>query len=165
MKLATLIFYMTLFSLFCGGCVTVSMGTKSGKRASGVEYKEPMSPFERDSREDVDAAWKNTKNGNLISFLSDCQDPSDPPLDQIVGSVISDLSQLKIMNESSLTYQGRAAKRVHAAGTVDGVPSEIDLLAFKRNHCIYILTYVGVSSSFQENHETFDRFLQRFRAP
>lgn len=156
----------SLSVLLCSGCVTVNLGQGGkGKRAEGVEIREPASPFEADKRDDVDAAWKNPKNGNVISYLSDCKDPSDPPLDNIVQGVISGLTELQIDSKESTMHQGREARRVAATGKVDGVLSAIDLMVFKRNTCIYILTYVGVKKSFPENRAEFGRFVEGFRAP
>jgi hypothetical protein len=152
--------------LLCSGCVTVNLGnTNKGKKAAGVSYKDPAGPFQKEAREDVDAAWKNPKNGNVISFLSDCKDPSDPPLEHIVQGVISGLTDLKVDSTDTAMYQGREARRVVAGGKVDGVPSAIDLLVFKRNMCIYILSYVGVKKAFAENRGDFEKFIEGFKAP
>jgi hypothetical protein len=162
----------TTFLLFMGtalftGCVSVSLGGGSGgsKRAEGVHLREPGKPFGKEPRTDVDGAWKNEANGNLISYLSDCQDSTDPSLDSIVQGATMGLSDLHVESSDSPTIQDREARRVVATGKVDGVPSKIDLLAFKRNRCIYILTYVGVLKAFDQDHAHFDRFIQGFRAP
>jgi hypothetical protein len=147
------------------GCVTVKLAGESGKKAAGVEYKQPDKPFEKDSRPEVDLAWKNGRNGNVISYISDCNDPADPPLAQILSGVLSGLSDLKTLEETTPVIQGREGERVHASGKVDGVPTEIDLLTFKRNHCIYILSYVGVKKSFNEDRAEFTKFIDGFRAP
>lgn len=148
------------------GCVTVKMANDgTGKRAEGVAFAEPKNPFAREDRKEVDAAWKNPANGNVISYISDCADPTDPSLEQIVGGVLTGLSELKVNAEETTTVQGREGRRVHASGKVDGVPSEIDLLAFKRNHCIYILTYVGVKRSFPDDRGAFAKFIEGFRVP
>lgn len=159
---ATLIFFMILLT---GGCVSVNLGTSRTHRAEGVRYSEPKSPFVKQDLDAVDAAWKNPRNGAVISYLSECQDPLDPPLDQIVSGVLNGLSQLRVEQEETLTFQEREARRVRAEGRVDGVPSLIDLLVFKRNHCIYILSYVGVKDAFAAHHSEFDRFLRGFRVP
>lgn len=164
MRKTTSIFTI-VFALTLASCVTVKLANEPGQKASGVEYKAPPKPFEKDSRNEVDAAWKNSKNGNVISYLSDCNDPTDPPLEQIVAGITSGLADLKVMEESSPMVQDREAKRVHASGKVDGVPSEIELLAFKRNHCIYILSYIGVKKAFSENRAEFNRFVDGFKAP
>jgi hypothetical protein len=159
--------FITVALLVIAGCVSVKLaGTgDTSKRAVGVQFNEPGSPFDREQREGLDGAWKNPKNGNMISYLSDCQDSSDPSLDTIVQNAVAGLSELKFDSTQSPTVQGREARRVVASGKVDGVASKIDMLAFKRNRCIYIVTYVGVAKVFDENHGQFDKFLSGFRAP
>jgi hypothetical protein len=156
---------INLLALTLAGCVSVSFGPKEPKRARDVRYTAPGRPFAPDQREEVDAAWKNAANGNLISFISDCQDDSDPTLDAIVEGALDGLADMKIESTQSPRVQGREGRRVLAAGKVDGVPSKIDLLAFKRNRCIYIVTYVGVQGSFSADHQAFDAFIEGFRAP
>lgn len=160
----TKIFFMFI-SLLHASCVSVNIGSTKVRKAEGVHYSEPKAPFTQVSREEVDAAWRNSRTGNVISFLSDCQDPTDPPLDQIVKGVLSGLTNLDIKSNETLMVQGREGKRVLAQGRVDGVPSSIDLLVFKRNHCIYVLSYVGVDSAFEENRSEFNSFIKGFRAP
>ncbi len=157
---------LILFSLFLSSCVSVKLGTgDETKRATGVEFVEPQSPFRKDDNKQVDASWKHPRSGNSIAFLSDCKDPSDPSLDNIVQGVINGLSELKVESKETVTVQGREGRRVLASGKVDGVPSLIDLLVFKRNQCIYILTNVGVKPAFSENRGDFARFIESFRAP
>lgn len=148
-------------------CVSVKLsGTdNTAKRAVGVTHNEPGKPFTFAENPDVDASWKNAKNGNMISYVSDCKDPSDPPLDNIVAGVVAGITDLKYESREEVTMQGREGRRVLATGKVDGVQSAIDLLVFKRNYCIYILTYAGVKNSFPANREDFNKFIQGFRAP
>lgn len=164
MRNAALIFLSSIFLL--GGCVTVKLDTAGkGKRAEGVAYKDPAKPFVEEKRNDVDAAWKNPKNGNVISYLSDCKDPSDPPLDQIVQGILSGLSDLKVESTESPMIQGREARHILATGKVDGVASGIELVVFKRNMCIYMISYVGVKKALGENRAEFKSFLEGFQAP
>lgn len=163
MRFATLIW--PFIFLLLSACVSVNLGSRQAKRASGVNYSEPNKPFTKESRSDVDGAWKNSKNGNLISFLTDCQDESDPSLDSIVQGTLTGVSALNIEKKDSPTVQGREGRRILASGKVDGVPTQIDLLVFKRDSCIYILSYVGVQSAFAADHSQFDRFVNGFRAP
>ena len=164
-RLATL-FYILMF-VYLNACISVNLGGGSvgGKKSEGVQVAAPTTPFTVQKRMDVDGAWKSEKNGNTISYISDCQDPTDPTLDSIVHDAIAGLVDLKIESSESPTMLSREARRVVASGKVDGVQSKIDLLAFKRNHCIYILTYVGVFSAFTTDHAQFDKFISGFRAP
>jgi len=100
---------LSLIMIVFPGCVNVSLGGHERKQASGVNYSVPKGPFVKDSRSDVDAAWINPKNGNLISFLSDCQDETDPSLTSIVDGTVNGLSELKVESNSSPTVQDREA--------------------------------------------------------
>ncbi len=147
-------------------CVSVSLSPPDeAKRASGVVFKNPHSRFSKESRQDVDAAWKNNANGNVISYLSDCKDPSDPSLDSILQGVLSGVSELQPVSRQTITHQAREARRVVVSGKVDGVPTMMDLMVFKRNQCIYILSYLGVQSSFAADQSQFNTFIEGFRAP
>lgn len=159
-------FFNLLFVFALTSCVSVNIGPSgTTKRASGVEFNEPAKPFSKKSVEDVDAAWKNESNGNSISYVSDCKDATDPSLDQITGGLLGGLSGVKRESDETVTVQGREGKRVLATGKVDGVPTHIDLLVFKRNQCIYILSYVGVSKAFAVDRGAFNKFVEGFRAP
>ncbi len=151
---------------FFTSCVSVNLGGGSaGKRAEGVHIVAPKSPFSKETRADLDGAWINSKSGNTISYLTDCQDNTDPSLDSIVQGAMTGLSDLKIDSTSNEMVQEREARRVVAVGKVDGVPSKIDLMVFRRNHCIYLLSYVGVQKAFEQDHAQFDEFIHGFRAP
>lgn len=163
MKFATTLIITALF--FSAACVSVSLSKPKHKRAEGVQYSEPGSPFSKQSRDDVDAAWKNGNNGNLMSYLTDCSDESDPSLENVLNGTLEGLSDLRIDSKTSPMVQGREGRRVVAAGKVDGVPTKIDLLLFKRDSCIYILTYVGVEKNFEVDHDKFNKFASGFRAP
>jgi hypothetical protein len=159
----TVLIFTTL--LLGTGCVTVKLGGQESQRADGVTFRDPPSPFVRDNRIEVDAAFKNPRNGNVISYLSDCKDPTDPPLDSIVTGVLAGLTEMKTESKEPLQILGREGRRVVAHGKVDGVLSGIELLVFKRNQCVYILSYVGVKDAFSENRADFNRFIEGFRVP
>lgn len=148
-------------------CISVKLsGTGAGaKRATGVQYSNPGNGFVEEANPDVDMAWRHPKSGNVISFISDCQDITDPTLDSIVQGTMSGLNSMKIESTETQTFQGREARRVLASGKVDGVPSKVELVVFKRNSCIYILSYVGVEKTFSQNQSDFDKFTLGFRAP
>lgn len=162
----TTLIYILLFSALFTGCVSVSLSPGGGtKRASGVELKEPGKPFTKQSLEDVDAAWKNELNGNAISYVSDCKDTTDPSLEYIMTGLLGGIRDVKRETDETVTVQGREGKRVLASGKVDGVPTQMDFLVFKRNQCIYILSYVGVQKAFAADRPAFNKFIEGFRAP
>lgn len=156
--------YCILVFILCS-CVSVSVATKKSVHATGVSYGAPALPFERTSGDNVDAIWRNPKNGNAISYLSDCGDDSDPPLPSIESGVLSGLFPYTYQSQSDQKFEGRAARRVQVTGHVDGVPSVVDLLIFKKNSCIFILSYVGTEQYHAADMQRFDKFISRFHAP
>ena len=149
----------------CTSCVSVELGPKHPARAVGVRYTPPPKPFTKASADNVDEIWRNSKNGNAISFLSECNDPADPSLHGIEQGVLSGLYPYTYIAQDDITYESRAARRVQVKGIVDGVPSLVDLLVFKRNNCIYILSYVGLEQQHKRDQKSFEDFISGFHAP
>jgi hypothetical protein len=147
------------------GCVSVSLGPPHPTHSSGVRFTAPPKPFEKSSAENVDEIWRDPKNGNAISYLSECNDPADPTLHAIEQGVLSGLYPYTYISQEDTTYEGRAARRALVKGVVDGVPSLVDLLIFKRNNCLYILSYVGLEQHHHQQQKAFEDFIAGFHAP
>lgn len=156
---------LCIMMLSMGGCVSVQLGGSKSIRAKGITYTKPDSRFEKASADNVDEIWRNPRNGNAISYLSECGDSSDPSLISVEQGVLSGLYPYTYESQKDIMFENRAARRVSVKGVVDGVPSLVDLLIFKRNNCLYILSYVGLEQHHQEDLKVFDRFTQGFHAP
>src|SRR5687767_3954464 len=98
-----------LTSFAITGCVSVSIGGNEPKRAQDVRFTAPPQPFQQEDRADVDMSWRHRDNGNAISFLSDCQDATDPDLDTIANGVFSGLNDLTYTSRDTLEYRKREA--------------------------------------------------------
>lgn len=146
-------------------CVSIDISKNESKKANGISYNSPSHGFEEISSESVDKGWRNPTNGNTITFLSDCQNLYDPTLIAIETGVVSGLQNLKLQSLKEKMYNGRASRQAMYSGEVDGIPSQISIMTFKKNGCIYVITYVAIAKNFSENREDFELFLQEFRAP
>jgi hypothetical protein len=155
-----------ILSLCCvSGCVSVNLGAGKSERAAQVEFTSPASPFSPIHSKNADGAWQNRHNGNSISYLSNCNDPVDPPLDMVTRELFAELSNLNILRNELSTFNGREALIEEVEGYVEGIKTRIHAVVLKKNNCIYTLTYVGVSSAFENDHPQFDAFLRNFKAP
>jgi hypothetical protein len=157
------LFFIMMFTLT--GCISVSLAPPKPTTSKGVKFDPPPAPFQKASAENVDAIFRNTKNGNAISFVSDCSDTTDPALTSIEQGVLMGLTPYTYESQTDTKFDGRSARRVKVKGTVDGVASTVDLLIFKRNSCIYILSYAGLEQHHAANQREFEAFLERFHAP
>jgi hypothetical protein len=161
MKIIFWLFMITLFH----GCVSVNLPKSSGVKAEKVAYRAPASPFSEINSENADQAWISEKKGNTISYLSDCNNPVDPPLAQIEAETLAVLSDLKILNTERINFNSREALQTLAQGQVDGVVVRMKLVTFKKNSCSYTLVYGGLKRNFDSEMGHFDNFIKGFRAP
>ena len=155
-----LVLYFTLSS-----CVSVSLPNSSGWKSTAVELQAPSKPFELMDNKNADKAWISQKNGNTISYLSDCGSPLDPPLQQIESDTLNFLENLKIISSESRVFNGRESLETWAQGNIDGVAVKMRVLTFKKNNCSYSLVYGGVKDKFNSELGAFDQFLKGFKAP
>ncbi len=158
--IALLFFYSYLSS-----CVSVNLPSSSGTKSAAVDFKPPAKPFISTDTKSADKAWISQKNGNTISYLSDCGSPIDPPLQQIESDTLNFLENLKILSSETKTFNGRESLETIAQGNVDGVAVKMRVLTFKKNNCSYSLVYGGVKDKFNSELGEFDHFLQGFKVP
>lgn len=159
------LFIVVASAWFPVGCVSVKLETKTAKRNNHVKYDSPAKPFEKIRNDQVDVAWKNTRTGGIISFVSECGGATDQSLETLRSEVLQGLSEEKILNETTQSYLAREALRSSLSGSVDGVASSIELLIFKKDGCSYILTLVSTPKTIATDKPSFEKFLAGFEAP
>ena len=158
-------FFAILGIALLSGCVSVNLGAGHTEKANGVDFVEPQKPFERVKLENADQAWQNPNNGNTISFLSECYSPTETHLKTLEMEISQVLREPVIESSQEIQYNQRGALRSRIQGTLDGVPTKIELVLFKKNNCTYTLSYVSVTSHFERGLKPFEEFLSQFRAP
>jgi hypothetical protein len=166
-KASILRFFFAVFAaVTLVSCVSVNIGDNSkSMKSETVTFRAPAAPFTTFKTDYVDSAWKNSKNGNSISFLSECNSSADPSLETIYQGLISSINRARSLNKKSYTFNNREALRSTVSGYVDGVQSQFDLIVFKKNNCTYILSYVATEKNFSENLSAFDTFAENFVVP
>jgi hypothetical protein len=152
--------------ILSSGCVSVNLGGGKGpERSKDVRFEAPGGPFQKLQKTQADAAWQNPANGNSISYLSTCNESSDPGLETATEEMISVLGETKTLTQKSYMFDGRAALDTEAEAKVEGVPTKIRTLVFKKNGCLYTLSLLGVSKTFSDDQKYFDHFVKGFTAP
>lgn len=150
--------------LASSGCVTVNLPKGSQGRAQSVVLQEPPKVFDSIKSESADRAWKHQKTGATISFLSDCND--DPnSLENFESESLNALKNGKILKSVSTRMNNREAQRVQVLGELEGIPMKMDLVAFRKNGCDYLLSFVAREASFNQQLNEFEKFIEGFQAP
>jgi hypothetical protein len=158
------IIFLIPYFLLQSGCVSVEVEEPKAEKAENIKFINPKG-YENYDNSPLDQAWKNNINGNSISFLSECGNANDPSLEKIREGIISNLGSTKIVSENSLMFNGRNALNSTVASSIDGVDTKLEILIFKKNSCIYVITYVALAPSFEEDFDIFQTFLREFKAP
>jgi hypothetical protein len=163
-KLKNVVFIQALILMMIG-CVSVGLNDTKVQRSTKVRFSAPGGAFTEKRSDSLDHLWENSKNGNSISFMSDCSDTTDPSLESIQQGILHGVERLKVLSNETISYNDREALRSITSGSVDGVDTAMDLVVFKKNGCIYALNYVGVRPQFEDDKAAFSKFLDRFHAP
>lgn len=151
--------------MFVASCISVSLPESKTIRSEKATFNAPPAPYAESKEPQLDAYWSNSKNGNSISVLSDCSKNSDPSLLTITKGIIGGIEEAKIVSSQESLYNHRAALRSLIDGRVDGVPTKVKLTVFKKNGCIYILTYVALEKHFSSDELIFSNFELEFKVP
>ena len=154
-----------LSALMSLGCVSVEIGGPDQSRSEVVDLKEPETPFEARSADYVDRLWVNRLNGNAISYLSQCRESYEAPLQEIALEAVSQLAKTDCKEPQEMRFNRRTAIDLTCSGEVDGVLSSVRVVTFRKNHCLYILNFSGVARAFTQDQSRFQTFLDRFRVP
>ncbi|MCM2280748.1 MAG: DUF3103 domain-containing protein, partial [Bdellovibrionaceae bacterium] len=120
---------------FSVGCVSVNLGQAKTEKSESVRFQVPPAPFSRFEPAGADQAWKNPNNGNLISYLSVCNDPADPGLEAMQAEMLAAFEDAQVVRSAERSFNGRRALNTEAEGLVDGVKTRLELLVFKKNNC------------------------------
>lgn len=162
MRIFRVIFIFFIFSNLA--CVSIDIPKNELKRSNTYSYKKPNSDlFKSKETPNLDILWVHANNGNSISILSDCSSNYDPSLKQIKNGITSGINNLETKSSNYKTYNKRKALFTHIIGDVDGVLSEFDLVIFKKDGCVYTLTYVATKNSYKATKQIFDDFVLNFK--
>jgi hypothetical protein len=161
--LKTVIFILPIFIL--SACISVSIGPKGPEKSKNVKVVAPAAPFKEVKGLKADGAWQNANNGNSISYLSTCNEQADPTLEVATDEVISAFGETKQLSQKKLEFDGRDALDTEAEARVEGVPTKIRTLVFKKNGCLYTLSLIGIAKHFAKDGASFETFVKGFEAP
>lgn len=155
---------LILTSLFASGCVSVGINTnKKSPKSDSVVFSEPSKPFEEIKSDTGDKTWLSGKTGNTISYLSECNLNSDSKLEEILTESTSFIDDKKEVSNEEKMYNQRKSVQSVLTGNVDGINVQMFIVIFRKNQCLYTLTYGGTENNFNEEKKIFLNFLDNFK--
>ncbi|MCB0414324.1 MAG: hypothetical protein KDD50_08330 [Bdellovibrionales bacterium] len=159
MRLTILIFLFLTLS----NCVSIEIPEEKIVKDKNVQFKPPGSPFIKADDEHVDRSWRNPKNGNTISFMSDCSQTTDPRHKTLHSEILNGMTNVHYIEQKFVDFNQRKGLNSVVSGSVDGVSTQLNIQTLKKNYCIYIITYVTLTEHYSENASEFQKFLDNFK--
>ena len=133
--------------------------------AENLEFSTPMPGFEERSSDKLDGYFVHLATGNSISIKSACFDPADPSLDTLKHSAFNGMTIKDDVEDTKTRFSKRAAITTKKRVEIDGVDILVEILIFKKNNCNYLISHIGVESSFGKTEAAYKNFLSSVRAP
>lgn len=165
MKRLTIVLSLMLSFLgLLAGCISFNIGPKEMRKAKDVVYSEPSIPFQSMKSANTDKAWISEKTGNTISYSSECGEDS-ATIDQVYSELVAGVANSKTLIETKGFFNGRTSISATTEGNVDGINVKMSFIVFKKNNCVYSLSYGGVSNHFESETSAFNAFAETFKAP
>lgn len=158
------LFTVLFLHLFIGGCISVNLSQEDLERADSVIFTPPESPFEEISSRASDRAWRNPKNGNTITYVSECGDLGKVNLKNIARTLLK-AQNLEVASQSETTING--VKAIESKGFQKSEPETIavELLTFKMDQCLFNLAFLGTEESLAADRAQFEKFKEKFKGP
>lgn len=162
---STHFFLLPAMFLSLSSCVSLPFEKPNIKKSENIIFQKPQEPFVEIKSKNFDNAWLSKSSGNTISFLSECNNPIDPTIDQIEQDSISGINQIEIIQSDTLTFNQRETKNTTIRGKIDGISIKMQLIVFKKNNCSYTILYGGIETVFDSEYSIFKHFLDTFKVP
>lgn len=155
-QLVTTIILVLLPFLFVS-CISNLLKEKAPTFSKEVKLTEPAKPFESQSTS-VYPSWKNSKTGNVIAIVSECEQSATTSLQQMHILLEDSLSEIKVAKEENTNIQDKPAYYKAVTGVLDGFAIEIRSFSFKRKSCTYLSSLSGKKDTLEVDMETFKQF-------
>lgn len=126
-----------------------------------IRLREPAKPFVKTDTS-VYPSWKNSKSGNVISIVSDCDPNSSYSLTSLPTLVENPLTNVKVVKEVQFNLQDKPALRRLVTAMLDEHEIEVETVSFKRKLCSYVSSLSGKAGTLDTDRSQFENFNSGF---
>ena len=146
-------------------CISVNLSSSDTEKAKALKFDQPGQPFSEIKTSSSDRAFKSPLTGTTIAYFSACGPKADVSLNLISQDVLSSFDRVDQQSSQLIQIDGREGVDLSVIGMIDGVQTRIRSAAFKKNGCMYTLTYVALPRFYDSEMAFFNQFISNFRAP
>lgn len=142
-------------------CVSSLLKEKAPTFSKDIQFKDPQFGFSKVNLS-VYPAWKNSKSGNVISIISDCNENGVASLSSLHQLITGSIEDSKTIKQELLSFKDKPALLYLTEGSLDGQPIAIRSISFKRKDCGYVSSLSGKPNSLDSDLNAFNSFNESF---
>ena len=151
------IFISLIILIIVPGCISSFFKEAAPTFSDNIIYADPKPNFIRLTSY-IYPAWKNTKNGSVISLVSDCTE-NLYDLKTIHTLINDSLDQFKVIAEKMTQLEtGHPSYYRRLQGQIDSKPVEVQVYSFQHKKCNYLTSLSGDPKKVSADLETFQIF-------
>lgn len=110
-----------------------------------------------------DLAFVSREGGFLMALNSSCKDYGDPPLEVLMQHLLMGFTEREKLQSERMVLDGREGLRTRYVAKMDGVARELDLFVFKKDGCVFDLSYIAPMGKGEVWRSEFERMLSEFQ--
>ena len=115
------------------------------------------------TREDAMVAFFNASTGGIILSNENCRDDAEAtPLSSLTAHLLVGYTEHHERSSELVAFARREALRSVIDAKLDGVPVVLDLYVFKKDGCIFDLSYAASPACDDSGLADFQRFVEGF---
>jgi hypothetical protein len=152
---------LALTGLFTISCIQVPLGNTATESYKKIKLKAPKN-FTPVKASGSDQAWIKSKNGNIISYRTEC--PSQVrSVEAHFNNISSDFLNSEVLSIDRFQFNNRTALRYKFTGDLESIKTSYDLVGFKKYGCLFIIAHNGRDGALSETSKDFEQFLEDFK--
>lgn len=156
------IYYIVLI-LIISSCSFVG-STSEVHKNTGLKLSSPSSKWEVIDKDKSDFAFHNTDSHSVIFINSMCRKYLNSNLKSYFNSLFNDVRDLEITREETKNVFEREALVIHASTSLDGVSSNLSVILFKKDRCLYDLVLINSDkANLKKEVQDLNRILNSMR--
>jgi len=110
-----------------------------------------------------DVAFASREGGFLLALNATCKEHGDPPLEVLTQHLLIGFTEREKLQSERRKVDGREGLSSRYVAKMDGVARELDLFVFKKDGCIFDVSYIAPLGKGELWRGEFERMVSEFK--
>ena len=140
-------------------------GDKVGHEAT-FSFGLPPSDWKPAKEKGAQVLWVHESMPAVIHLDAQCEMHGDSSLESFTDHLRIDFREWKVLSQEAMMIAGRDAVHTVVLAEIDGgVETQMELIVFKKNGCLFDLQYIAAPSVFESGRAAYQQVVADFTFP